>query len=163
MSIELVMPSSHLILGRPLLLLPPIPPSVRVFSNESALPIWQPAITDHASGFSLVVRNEWLDICSPLWKMGFGNVFSSWCLGAAKMPSKTLTRPDTGYPRACLSGSLEHGQTVLVPWRGLLPTLTPFLSDLLPRIKPHFCRGHRRQIWAAYQPLSFSCCSVFFP
>ena len=35
MSVELVMPSSHLILCRPLLLLPPIPPSIRVFSNES--------------------------------------------------------------------------------------------------------------------------------
>ena len=37
MSIESVMPSSHLILCHPLLLLPPIPPSNRVFSNESAL------------------------------------------------------------------------------------------------------------------------------
>ena len=37
MSIESVMPSSHLILCRPLLLLPPIPPSIRVFSNESVL------------------------------------------------------------------------------------------------------------------------------
>ena len=37
MSIELVMPSSHLILWHPLLLLPPIPPSIRVFSNESTL------------------------------------------------------------------------------------------------------------------------------
>ena len=37
MSIESVMPSSHLILCCPLLLLPPIPPSIRVFSNESAL------------------------------------------------------------------------------------------------------------------------------
>ena len=36
-SIESVMPSSHLILYRPLLLLPPIPPSIRVFSNESTL------------------------------------------------------------------------------------------------------------------------------
>ena len=36
-SIESVMPSSHLILCRPLLLLPPIPPSIRVFSNESNL------------------------------------------------------------------------------------------------------------------------------
>jgi len=36
-SIESVMPSSHLILRRPLLLLPPIPPSIRVFSNESTL------------------------------------------------------------------------------------------------------------------------------
>ena len=34
-SIESVMPSSHLILGHPLLLLPPIPPSITVFSNES--------------------------------------------------------------------------------------------------------------------------------
>ena len=37
MSIDLVMPSSRLILCRPLLLLPSIPPSIRVFSNESAL------------------------------------------------------------------------------------------------------------------------------
>ena len=37
MSIELVMPSSHLILCRPLFPLPPIPPSIRVFSNESTL------------------------------------------------------------------------------------------------------------------------------
>ena len=36
-SIESVTPSSHLILCRPLLLLPPIPPSIRVFSNESTL------------------------------------------------------------------------------------------------------------------------------
>ena len=37
MSIESVMPSSHLILCCPLLLLPPIPPSIRVFSNQSTL------------------------------------------------------------------------------------------------------------------------------
>ena len=36
-SMESVMPSSHLILCRPLLLLPPIPPSIRVFTNESTL------------------------------------------------------------------------------------------------------------------------------
>ena len=42
MSIESVMPSSHLILCRPLLLLPPIPPSIRVFSNESVLRIRWP-------------------------------------------------------------------------------------------------------------------------
>ena len=38
-SMELVMPSSHLILCRPLLLLPPIPPSIRIFSNESTLEV----------------------------------------------------------------------------------------------------------------------------
>ena len=41
-SIESVMPSSHLILCRPLLLLPPIPPSIRGFSNESPLRIRWP-------------------------------------------------------------------------------------------------------------------------
>ena len=42
MCIESVMPSSHLILCRPLLLLPPIPPSIRVFSNESTLRVRWP-------------------------------------------------------------------------------------------------------------------------
>ena len=40
MSVESVMPSNHIILCRPLLLLPSIFPSIRVFSNESALHIW---------------------------------------------------------------------------------------------------------------------------
>ena len=42
MSIELVMPSNHLILYRPLLFPPSVFPSIRVFSNESALLIWWP-------------------------------------------------------------------------------------------------------------------------
>ena len=42
MSIESVMPSSHLILSRPLLLLSPIPPSIRIFSNESTLRVRWP-------------------------------------------------------------------------------------------------------------------------
>ena len=41
-AIQPLMPSSHLILCRPLLLLPPIPPSIRVFSNESTLPMRWP-------------------------------------------------------------------------------------------------------------------------
>ena len=48
-SIELVMPSNHLILCHPLLLLPSIFPSIRVFSNESAFPIRWPNIGASAS------------------------------------------------------------------------------------------------------------------
>ena len=55
-SIELVMPSSHLILCRPLLLLPPIPPSIRVFSNESTLCIWWPKYWSFS--FSICPSNE---------------------------------------------------------------------------------------------------------
>ena len=64
------MPSSHLILGRPLLLLPPIPPSSRVFSNESTLRMRWPKYWSFS--FSIVpsrehpglisFRMDWLDL-----------------------------------------------------------------------------------------------------
>ena len=56
MSIESVMPSSHLILCRPLLLLPPIPPSVRVISNESPLPMRWPEYWSFS--FSIIPSKE---------------------------------------------------------------------------------------------------------
>ena len=56
MSIKSVMPSSHLIPCRPLLLLPPIPPSIRVFSNESALPMRWPKYWSFS--FSISPSNE---------------------------------------------------------------------------------------------------------
>ena len=69
-SIESVMPSSHLILCRPLLVLPPIPPSIRVFSNESTLHMRWPKYWSFS--FSIISSNEhpglisfrmdWLDL-----------------------------------------------------------------------------------------------------
>ena len=56
MSIESVMPSSHLILCRPLLLLPPTPPSIRVFSNESTLCMRWPKYWSFS--FSISPSNE---------------------------------------------------------------------------------------------------------
>ena len=56
-SIELVMPSKHLILCRPLLLLPSIFPSIRVFSNESVLHIRWPK--DWSFSFSISPSNEY--------------------------------------------------------------------------------------------------------
>ena len=56
MSIESVMPSSHLILCRPLLLLPPIPPSIRVVSNESTLHMRWPNYWSFS--FSISPSNE---------------------------------------------------------------------------------------------------------
>ena len=64
------MPSSHLILGHPLLLLPPIPPSIRVFSNESTLHMRWPKYWSFS--FSIIpskeiprwmsFRMDWLDL-----------------------------------------------------------------------------------------------------
>ena len=56
MSIESVMPSSHLILCHPLLLLPPIPPSIRVFCNESTLRMRWPKYWSF--NFSISPSNE---------------------------------------------------------------------------------------------------------
>ena len=69
-SIESVMPSSHLILCCPLLLLPPIPPSIRVFSNESALPMGWPKYWSFSFSISpskeipglISFRMDWLDL-----------------------------------------------------------------------------------------------------
>ena len=69
-SIESVIPSSHLILCRPLLLMPPIPPSIRVFSNESTLRMTWPKYWSFS--FSIIpskeiprlisFRMDWLDL-----------------------------------------------------------------------------------------------------
>ena len=55
MSIELVMPSSHLILCHPLLLLPQIPPSIRIFSKESVLHIRWPKQWRFSSSYREIV------------------------------------------------------------------------------------------------------------
>ena len=60
--IKSVMPSSHLILCRPLLLLPPIPPSIRVFSNESTLLMRWPKYWSFS--FSIDPSNEYPGLIS---------------------------------------------------------------------------------------------------
>ena len=70
MSIELVMPSSHLILCHPLLLLPPIPPSIGVFSNESTLRMRWPKYWSFSFRISssnehpglMSFRMDWLEV-----------------------------------------------------------------------------------------------------
>ena len=70
MSIELVMPSNYLILCRPLLLPPSIFPSIRLFSNESTLPIRWPKYWSFSFNISpsnehsglISFRKDWLDI-----------------------------------------------------------------------------------------------------
>ena len=68
-SIKLVMPSSHLIICRPLFLLPPNPPSIRVFSNESTLHMRWPkywsfsfSIIPSKEHPGLIFRIDWLDL-----------------------------------------------------------------------------------------------------
>ena len=77
MSIESVMPSSHLILCHPLLLLPPIPPSIRVFSNESILHMRWPKYWSLSLSISpskehpglISFRMVWLEILAVQWTL----------------------------------------------------------------------------------------------
>ena len=69
MSIKSAMPSSHLILCHPLLLLPPVPPSIRVFSNESTLHMSWPKYWSFSFSIipskeipGLIFRMDWLDL-----------------------------------------------------------------------------------------------------
>ena len=76
MSIKSVMPSNHLILSHPLLLLPSIFPSIRVFSNESVICIRWPKYWSFSFSLSpsneysglVFFRMDWLDLLDPTLK-----------------------------------------------------------------------------------------------
>ena len=75
MSIESLMPSNHLILCRPLLLLPPIFPSIRIFSNESAVCIGWPKNCSFSFNIGpsneyselISFRIDWIDLLAVQW------------------------------------------------------------------------------------------------
>ena len=81
-SIESVIPSNHLILCCPLLLLPPIPPNIRDFSNKSTLRLRWPKYWSFSFSISpsnehpglIAFRMDWLDLCAV---QGLPRVFSN--------------------------------------------------------------------------------------
>ena len=87
MSIESVMSSNHLILCRPLLILPSIFHSIRVFSNESALRIRWPK--DWSFNFSISPSNEY----SGLYHLGWTGWISSQSKGLSRVFSNTIQKP----------------------------------------------------------------------
>ena len=98
-SIESVMPSNHLILCRPLLLLPSIFSSIRVFSNESALHIRWPKYWSFSFNISpsnehpglISFRMDWLDLLSTI----FNNI------SVGKIPWRREWQPNPGIePRS---------------------------------------------------------------
>ena len=107
MSIASVMPSNHLILCRPLLLLPSIFPSIRLFSNESVLPIIWPKYwsfsfsTSPSSEYSGLIsfRRDWLDLLAVTTTttlvphvIGITQpVFCVWLISLSIMPTSFLS------------------------------------------------------------------------
>jgi len=156
MSIESVMPSSHLILCRPLLLLPPIPQSIRVFSNESTLCMrWQKY---WSFSFSIIpskehpglisFRVDWLDLLAvqgtlkSLLQHHSSKASILWCLAffTVQLSHPHMTTGKTiAWTRQSLAGKvmslLLNMLSRLVQRRQWHPTLV-----LLPR-KPHWWRS----------------------
>ena len=102
MCIESVMPSSHLILCHPLLLLPPIPPSIRVFSNESTLCMRWPKYWSLSLSISpskehpglISFRMDWLDLLA--------------IQGTCKSPSSTTVQKHQFFSTQLSSQSNSH-------------------------------------------------------
>ena len=143
MSVELVMPSSHLILCHPLLLLPQIPPSIRVFSNESTLCMRWPKCWSFSFSISISkehprltsFRMDWLDLAvqgtlkillqhhiskaSIIWLLAFFTVqFSHPYMTTGKIIALTSWRRQW-HPTPVLLPGKSHGRRSLVgysPW-----------------------------------------------
>ena len=117
MSIESVMPSSHLILCRPLLLLPPIPPSIRVFSNESTLLMRWPKYWSFS--FNISPSNEHPGLIS--FRMGLQSK------GLSRVFSNTIVQKHQFFGTQLSSQSSSHIHTWPLekpqPWLG-----GPFLA-----------------------------------
>ena len=130
MSIKLVMPSSHLILCHPLLLLPPIPPSIRVFSNESTLRMRWPKYWSF--GFSISPSNEhpglisfrmdWLDL------RGLSRFFSNTTVQKHQFFSTQVLYSPT------LTSYTTTGKTIALTRRTFVGKVMSLLFNMLSRL-----------------------------
>ena len=125
MSIESVMPSSHLILSHPLLLLPPIPPNIRIFSSESALHMRWPKYWSLSFSISpskehpglICFRIDWLDF------LAFQGTLKSLLQHHSSKASILRHSADCSLP-----GSSVHGilQARVLEWGAIAFSSCPF-------------------------------------
>ena len=142
MSIESVMPSSHLILCRPLLLLPLIPPSNRVFSNESTLRMRWPSIGVSASTSVLPMSTQDL---SPLGWTGWISLPSK---GLSRVFSNTTVQ-EHQFLGAQLSFQLSHpymttGKTIALTRQTFVGKVISLLFNMLSRLVITFLPRSKR-------------------
>ena len=122
------MPSSHLILCRPLLLLPPIPPSIRVFSDASTLRMRWPKYWSFS--FSIISSKEhpglisfgidWLDLLqsSGLWGVFSNTTVQKLCSLCSQFFSAQLSSQSNSHIHTWLLEKplLSHVQIFVTPW-----------------------------------------------
>jgi len=151
------MPSSHLILCHPLLLLPPIPPSIRVFSNESALRMKWPKYWSFSFSISpskeipglISFRMDWLDLLAvqgTLKSLLQHHSSKASIFGAQPSSHPTQKRRIQNYCTSlCFSSAGPKARCAWIPWLtgGRVSALSPFgharpgLAQLVLPPTPH--------------------------
>ena len=128
MPIESVMPSKHLILCRPLLLLPAIPPSIRVFSSESTLPMRWPKYWSFS--FSISPSNEHPGLISwiSLQSKGLSRVFSNTTVQKHQFFGAQLSSQSNSHPY------MTTGKNIALTRWTLVGKVMSLLFNMLSRL-----------------------------
>ena len=143
-SIESVMPSSHLILYRPLLLLPPIPPTIRVFSNESTLCMRWPKYWSFS--FSIIpskeipglisFRMDWLDLLVVQGTLK--NLLQRHSSKASILRDSAFFTVQLSYPY------MTTGKTIALTRRTFVSKVVSLLFNMLSRLVITFLPRSKR-------------------
>jgi len=134
MSIESVMPSSHLILCYPLLLLPPIPPSIRVFSNKSTLHMRWPKYWSFSFSISpfnehpglISFKMDWLDLLAVQ-----GTLKSLLQHHSSKA---SILRRSAFFTAQLSHPYMTTGKTIALTRRTFVGKVMSLLFNMLPRL-----------------------------
>ena len=132
-SIESVMPSSHLILCRPLLLLPPIPPSISIFSNESTLRMRWPKYWSFSFSIipskefpGMIFRMDWLDLLAVQGTLkGLLQHYSS---------KASILRCSAFFTVQLSQPYMTTGKTIALTKRTLVSKVMSLLLNMLSRL-----------------------------
>ena len=154
MSIESVMPSSHLILCRPLLLLPPIPPSIRVFSNESTLSMRWPKHWSFSFSINpskehpglISFRMDWLDLLAVQ-----GTLKS---LLQHHSPKASILRRSAFFTVQLSHLYMTTGKTIALTRRIFVGKVMSVLLNMLSRLVITFLPRSKRLLISWLQSLS---------
>ena len=177
MPIKSVMPSSHLILCRPLLLLPPIPPSIRVFSSESVLHIRWPKYWSFSLKISpssehpglISFRMDWLDLLSVQ-----GTLKSLLQHHSSKAP---IFRCSTFFTVQLSHPYMTTGKTIALTRRTFVGKVMSLLFNMLSMLVITFLPRSKHLLISWLQSLSavilepqknevwhcFHCLRIYFP
>ena len=171
------MPSSHLILCRPLLLLPPIPPSIRVFPNESTLRMRCPKYWSFS--FSIIPSKEIPGLIA--FRMGWLNLFA--VQGTLKSLLQHHSSKASIIQRsAFFTGQLSHpymttGKTIALTRQTFVDKVMPLLLNMLSKLVTTFLPRSKRFLISWLQSPSavileppknkvchcFHCFPIYFP